>query len=199
MKRTTPLFILLLLISFSTIYGQDNTFEFLRIDMSARAGALGGSFVANNDDIDVIFYNPAGIGMLKGNPASFSFVRYFVDGINLASVAYSQKVGDLGRFAGAIQYINYGTFTAADDNGNITGEFKVGEVAFLLGYANTLSENFYYGINGKVIYSSIDGRSASAIAADLGLHYTIPSEGIDLGFSILNAGKGAAVAPSSCT
>ncbi|MGA8265785.1 MAG: type IX secretion system protein PorQ [Ignavibacteriaceae bacterium] len=188
MKRTAPLFIVLLLLSLSTIYGQNNTFEFLRIDMSARAGALGGSFVANNDDIDVIFYNPAGLGTLTGNPASFSFVRYFVEGINLASVAYSQEVGKLGRFGGAIQYINYGSFTAADEYGNVTGEFKAGEVAFLLGYSNTLSENFYYGINGKVIYSSIAGRSASALALDLGLHYSIPAEGIDLGFSILNAG-----------
>ena len=187
MKRTAPLFILLLLISFSTIYGQDHTFDFLKIDMSARAGALGGSFIANNDDIDVIFYNPAGLGTLTGKPASFSFVKYLV-GINLASVAYSQEVGDLGRFGGAIQYINYGNFTGADEYGNITGQFKAGEIAFLLGYANTLSENFYYGINGKVIYSSIDGRSASAIAADFGLHYSVPSEGIDFGFSILNAG-----------
>ena len=187
MKRIAPLFILLLIISLSTSYGQDNTFDFLRIDMSARAGALGGSFIANNDDIDVIFYNPAGIGMLKGNPASFSFVKYLA-GINLASVAYSQEVSSLGRFGGAIQYINYGTFTEADEYGNVTGEFKAGEIAFLLGYANTLSENFYYGVNGKVIYSSIDGRSASAIAVDLGLHYAIPDEGLDLGFSILNAG-----------
>jgi hypothetical protein len=187
MKRFAPGLILLLIISISSIYGQDNTFDFLRIDMSARAAALGGSFVANNDDIDVIFYNPAGLGMLAGNPASFSFVKYIV-GINLASVAYSQEVGNLGRFGAAIQYINYGTFTEADQYGNATGEFHAGEFAFVLGYSNTLYENFYYGVNGKIIYSNIASVSASALAMDLGLHYTIPAEGIDLGFSILNAG-----------
>ncbi len=186
MKRIASFIILLLLAGYSSSYSQE-TFDFLRIDMSARAGALGGSFIANNDDIDVIFYNPAGLGLLTGNPVSFSFVKYLVD-INLASVAYSQEVGSLGRFGGAIQYINYGTFKEADETGKVTGEFKAGEIAFLLGYANTLSENFYYGVNAKVIYSSIDGRSASAIATDLGLHYTIPTEGIDVGFSILNAG-----------
>ncbi len=187
MKRPVSLFIFSVLLWFPYSYSQE-TFDFLRIDMSARAASLGGSFVANNDDIDVIFYNPAGIGMLTGNPASFSFVRYLVGGINLASVAYSQEVGTLGRFGAAIQYINYGTFTAADENGNVTGQFNAGEIAFLIGYSNTLSDNFYYGANGKVIYSSIAGISASALALDLGLHYTIPTEGIDLGFSILNAG-----------
>ena len=164
MKKTAYLFTIIFLLSISSAYSQ-KTYDFLRIDMSARAGALGGSFVANNDDIDVIFYNPAGIKMLSGRPASFSFVKYLLD-INLASVAYSQEVGDLGRFGAALKYINYGTFTEADDSGNKLGEFNAGELAMLVGYANTLSENFYYGANVKFIFSSIAGRSASAIALD---------------------------------
>ncbi len=187
MKKFVPLFFIIILSGFTTSYSQA-TFDFLRIDMSARAASLGGSFLANNDDIDVIFYNPAGLKLLSGRPASFSFVKYLLD-INLASVAYSQEIGDIGRFGAAIQYINYGTFTAADEFGNKTGEFNAGELAMLVGYANTLSENFYYGANVKLLYSSIDGRSASALALDLGLHYAIPSQEMDLGFSILNAGK----------
>ena len=35
-----------------------NTYEFLRVDMSARAAALGGTFVSNHDDPNIIFYNP---------------------------------------------------------------------------------------------------------------------------------------------
>lgn len=187
MKKFALVTFILFFFGFETSYCQ-KTFDFLRIDMSARAAALGGSFLANGDDIDVIFYNPAGLKLLTGRPASFSFVKYLLD-INLASAAYSQEVGDLGRFGAAIQYINYGTFTAADEFGNKTGEFNAGELAMLIGYANTLSENFYYGANAKLLYSSIDGRSASALALDLGLHYAIPAQGIDLGFSVLNVGK----------
>ncbi len=51
-----------------------------------------------------------------------------------------------------------------------------------------LDENFYYGINGKVIYSSIAGYTSSGLAADIGLHYTIPQDEFDVGFAILNAG-----------
>ena len=186
MKKIS-LFVITLMFTFSNyVYSQD-TYDFLRIDMSARAGALGGTFIANSDDINVIFYNPAGLKLVEGSPVSFSFVKYLLD-INLASIAYSQEVDDIGRFAAAVQYINYGSFTAADEFGNKLGDFSAGEFAFLVGYANSLSENFYYGANAKIIFSSIANQSSSAIALDLGLHYTIPENGMDFGFSVLNAG-----------
>lgn len=156
--------------------------------MSARAGALGGSFVSNNDDPDVIFYNPAGIQLLTDNPVSFSFVKHLLD-INLASLSYSSEFEGIGRFGAAVKYINYGTFKGADENGRLTSDFGAGEVAFILGYANQLDENFYYGTNVKFIYSGIEKYSSSAIAFDVGLHYAVPSEQINVGFSILNVGK----------
>ena len=55
------IFLALTLIIFGNLTYSQNTYDFLRLDGSARAGALGGSFVSNNDDADVIFYNPAGI------------------------------------------------------------------------------------------------------------------------------------------
>lgn len=178
--------VVLILISLSTALAQ-NTYEFLKLDMSPRAAAMGGSFVANNDDPDVIFYNPAGLSMLENNPVSFSFVKHLMD-INLASVSFSTEFTDIGRFGGAIKYINYGTFDEADEFGNRTGEFGAGELALIVGYANLLDANFYYGANVKFIYSSIADRSSNAIAADVGLHYTIPEQFLNFGFSILNLG-----------
>ncbi len=84
------IFLSFTLILFGNFTYSQNTFDFLRLDGSARAGALGGSFVSNNDDADVIFYNPAGLDLLEGNPASFSFVKHLMD-INLASLSYSTE------------------------------------------------------------------------------------------------------------
>jgi hypothetical protein len=181
------LFLLLTLFLIQTSFSQD-IYEFLELDNSARAGALAGSFVSNNDDPNVIFYNPAGIGLLTENPISFSYVKHLLD-INLTSLAYSTEIQGIGRVAAAIKYINYGDFVGANDDGEKTGNFSAGEVAFILGYANTLDENFYYGVNGKVIYSSIAGYTSTGIAADLGLHYIIPDDEFDVGFAILNAGS----------
>jgi hypothetical protein len=180
-------FLILSLIIFGGLSYSQNTYDFLRVDGSARAGALGGSFVSNNDDADVIFYNPAGVDLLEGNPASFSFVKHLMD-INLATLSYSTEFEDIGRFGAAIKYINYGNFEEADDFGNRTGEFSANEMAFVIGYANNLEENFYYGVNAKFIYSGIADRSSTAMAVDLGLHYAIPDNNWNFGLAVLNLG-----------
>jgi len=185
--KTKSFFIVTIIIFLSTsIFGQ-KTYEFLRLDLSPRAGALGGSFVSNSDDPNVIFYNPAGLKLIKDQKISFSYVNHLLD-INLASVSYTQDVGTWGRFGAAVEYISYGSFTQADQFGNKTGEFNVGELALLLGYANNLEENLYYGANLKFINSSIADQSSSALAFDLGLHYSIPSEGLSFGIALLNSG-----------
>jgi hypothetical protein len=181
-------FVLLLIPLFITGKSfSQNVYEFLRLDMSARAGALAGSFVSNNDDPNVIFYNPAGLDLLSESPISFSYLKHLLD-INLTSLAYSTEIEGIGRVGAAIKYVNYGDFKAANDDGEITGNFSAGDVAVILGYANTLDKNFYYGINAKVIYSSIDSYSSTGIAADVGLHYAMPDDEFDLGFAILNMG-----------
>ncbi len=187
MKKSALLPFLILLLTFTSANAQ-NTYDFLRLDMSARAGALAGSFVTNNDDPDVIFYNPAGLDMLEGQPVSFSFVKHLLD-INLASLSYSQNFEGIGRFGAAVKYINYGSFTGADEFGNKTADFGAGEVAFIVGYANALDENFYYGVNVKYIFSSLASYTSSAVAGDIGLHYAFPAAMVDIGFAVLNMGS----------
>jgi len=176
-----------LYISSNIAFGQDNTYQFLQLDMSPRAASLGGSFVSNSDDPDVIFYNPAGMEFLDKSPVSFSFVKYLLD-INFASLAYSTEIKGIGRVGAAVRYANYGSFTEADEYGNITGNYNVNEAAFLVGYSNLLDENFSYGANLEFIYSKIAEYTSTGIALDLGLHYSIPSNLIDIGFSVLNFG-----------
>jgi hypothetical protein len=186
MKAILSFLFIILFSIFSLTFGQ-TTYDFLRVDMSARAAALGGSFVSNNDDVDVIFYNPAGMNFLEKNPASFSLVKHLLD-INLFSVAFSTEFENIGRFGTAVKYINYGTFDQADEFGNRTGEFGAGELAFLVGYANEFSPNFYYGANAKFIYSSIADKSSSAVGADLGINYEFPAQQLNLAAAVLNLG-----------
>ena len=178
-------FILLFILT-SSLTAQE-TFNFLKLDQSPRAAALAGSFVANNDDPNVMFYNPAGINYLHARPVSFSFVKHLLD-INSASIAYSQQIKDIGRFSAGIQYINYGSFQGADEFGAKTTKFGAGELAAIVGYGNQLDKNFYYGVNLKFIFSSIEKRSSIAFATDLGLHYSIPDQRWNFGLSILNLG-----------
>lgn len=180
--------ILILLLIISTSLFAQETFNFLRLDQSPRAAALAGSFVSNTDDPNVIFYNPAGISYLEKRPISFSYVMHLLD-INSAAISYSQEFEGIGRFAAGVQYINYGSFPETNPSGTITGEFGASELAMVVGYSNELDKNFYYGVNIKFIYSGIADRSSIGLATDIGLHYSIPEERWNFGFSVLNLGS----------
>lgn len=181
--------VLFLLISFSEkMLPQTNTFDFMRMDLNPRAAAVAGSYVANYDDPNVIFYNPAGINSLENTPVSFSYVSHFAE-VSLAGLAIARNFEDIGHFAFGVDYINYGSMTRSDENGTPLGEFRAGEVALLLGYGNKLDENFYYGATVKYIYSGIADFSSTALGVDLGLQYMIPSQMLNIGFSVLNMGQ----------
>jgi len=181
-------FAILLLISVvSLTNAQNNTYEFLRVGLSPRAAALGGSFVAATDDPDVIFYNPAGIYNLEETPVSFSYVNHLLD-INLASLSVTRNIEGIGKFGASVQYINYGTFPRTDEYANKNGEFGAGEFAFSAAYAGLIDENFVYGANIKFIYSGIAEYSSTAAGIDVGLQYLIPEENFSFGFAVSNIG-----------
>lgn len=178
-------FFAVLLISSSL--GAQSIYEFLKLDYSPKAAALAGSFVANNDDPNVIFYNPAGLYNINETMVSFSYLKHLLD-VNSASLSLSYNLERIGKIGFGVQYINYGSFDEADEFGNITGEFGANEFAFVLGYANLLDENFNYGVNAKFIYSGIADVSSMGAAFDIGLNYIFPETNWSVGFSVLNIG-----------
>lgn len=180
--------ICLFLAFFASYTSAQTVFEFLKLDPSPRTASLAGSFVAGNEDPNVIFYNPAGIATLKETPVSFSFVKHLLD-VNMAALSASHNIEGLGRFGAGIQYINYGSFNEVTEDGIKTGEFRVADFAMTLGYSNFLDSNFTYGVNAKFIYSGIQERSSTALAFDIGLLYQIPESNLSFGFSILNLGS----------
>ena len=179
--------IALLCVLFANITFAQNTYEFLRLDPSPRAASLAGSYVANSDDPNVIFYNPAGISSLEGRPISFSYFKHLLD-INSASLAYSQEFEGIGRFGAGIQYINYGSFKETTPTGVEIGEFNASEIAFLVGYSGAISTQLVYGANVKFIYSGIQDYSSTGIAIDVGLQYLWLDQGWKVGLSVKNAG-----------
>ncbi|NUM71099.1 MAG: type IX secretion system protein PorQ [Ignavibacteriaceae bacterium] len=176
----------LLIILSVTIYSQ-NTYEFLRIDPSPRSAALGGSFTSGSDGSDVLFHNPAGMYSLQNTPVSFNFMKYLLD-INFVSLSGSKEIPGVGRMGAAVKYVNYGTFTGADEFGNKLEDYGAGELAAIIGYSNRIDENFYYGAGVKFIYSSLAGYSSTGVGLDLGVQYNIPSELITIGVSLTNLG-----------
>jgi hypothetical protein len=172
------------------LFAQQATFDFLRIDMSARASALNGSFVSMKDDPNVLFYNPASLGTLSRPKISASYLDHLMD-VNAGSFSFAQYVQGIGNIGAGITYINYGSFPRTDEDLNVLGTFGAGEFALLAGIAGHYDDDILVGVNAKYIYSSIADYSSSALAIDLGFLYDFPSQNLSLGASILNIGKQA--------
>lgn len=169
------------------ILGQ-NTYDFLRLNSSPRAAALGGAYVAIANDPNIIFYNPAGITNIENIPISFSFLKHLMD-INSVSLASTFNIDGIGKFASSLQYINYGDFDERDESGNKLGNFNPSDLAFTIAYGNSFDDNLTYGVGLKLIYSNIADNSSLGIAGDLGIQYLLPENGWSFGLSVLNLGN----------
>ena len=187
MKQT--LFILTIVTFASTIlFAQQGTYDFLRIDVSARAAALNGSFVSMKDDPNVIFYNPASIGTLTTPKVSASYVDYLMD-VSAGTFSYGQHIDGVGNVGAGIIYMNYGTFNRTDELMNVLGTFGASDLAIIAGIAAHYDDDILVGVNAKYIYSNIAEYTSAAVAADVGFLYDIPSQNLSIGGSVLNIGK----------
>jgi long-subunit fatty acid transport protein len=186
MKRIL-LFLIATICFGATLSAQQATYDFLRIDVSARAAALNGSFVSMKDDPNVLFYNPAALGTLSRPKISASYLDHLMD-VSVGSLSYAQHINGIGNIGGGITYINYGTFNRTNEDLEVIGSFDAKELAFLAGIATQYDENILVGMNVKYIYSSIADYTSSALAVDFGFLYDIPSQNLSIGGSVLNLG-----------
>jgi hypothetical protein len=151
--------------------GGDGVFEFLNMPNSARIAALGGNFIAiNDDDITVSLANPSLITEKMNNSLGLSFVDYYTD-INYGFAQYGKTFEKAGTFVGTLQFISYGKFTEADAAGIKYGEFSAGEYALNIGWGRWLTPKFSIGSNFKVIYSSLESYNSFGVAVDVAGSY----------------------------
>ncbi len=171
-SRIILLFLLLLTsIAASAQIGGSHTYQFLSLPNSARVAALGGNFLAvKDDDISLAIANPSLITKEMHNKLALSYINYYSD-VNYGFAAYSRSFNKIGSFVASLQYINYGSFTQADANGETYGTFKAGEYALNIGWARSLDSNFSIGSNLKIIQSSLESYSSFGLAVDIAATY----------------------------
>lgn len=157
--------------AFSQI-GGDGTYKFLTIPNSARIAAIGGNFLAINDnDITLTQANPSLISPEMHNNLALSYVNT-AGGVNYGFVMYSRNFSKAGSFVGSLQFVNYGNFQGADASGNLTGEFGASEYAFNVGWGRKLSQVFFIGANAKLVYSHLESYNSFGIAVDVAGTYS---------------------------
>lgn len=192
-KKNIVHLLLVLFITFSingfAQIGGDNTYKFLNLPNSARIAALGGNFLAINDnDITLTIANPSLIRKEMNNQLALSIVDYYSD-VNYGFAMYSRTFDKIGSFTGSLQYINYGTFTYADATGEQGGDFSAGEYAFQLGWGRCLDSLFSIGANLKTIYSDLEDYNSLGVAVDVSGTYYNPKSMVTMSLIGRNLGR----------
>ena len=185
----TSVFFLLLCQAGMAQKGGESTYSFLGLTNAARVAALGGEVVSlMDDDINLVFHNPALLSPGMHSNLSLNYVNYFA-GVNYGYASYAYSAGEIGNFAAGMHYVNYGTFDRTDELGELQGTFRASEYALNLFYSRSfLDSALTAGVNLKPIYSSLEQYSSFGLALDLGVTYHLSNSLTTFGLVLKNMG-----------
>ena len=149
---------------------------FLLIAPGAGAQGLGEAQVAKADDAYASYYNPAGLGFLKGTEVAGMHVNWLP---NLASdlyyefITYRHHIDGLGSLGGHVIYLNLGEQVGRDEFGNPTDNWKSYMGAVAGSFGTKLSETSSIGFNFKVFHQKLSdqvtaGEEGKGFSTDFG-------------------------------
>lgn len=145
-------------------------YELFRTDGFARSAGLAGSSIAHLGDLSSLQSNVAGLAVLEHPSVAAGYTKHVLD-INHGTLAYARPADRGFVWAAGLDYMSYGTFDRADENGFKSGEFGASDVQLRAAIAKTVKPQLRLGAALKYQYRDIDGTAATAIAADAGLQY----------------------------
>ncbi len=180
MKKITILILFISQIATSQVV-RNYSNEFLNIGVDAASFGMGKAVSASTNDVNSIYWNPAGLIHVKETQASIMHTEYFQGIAKYDYVAYAKPIDDSSTVA--FSFIRFSvddilnTTQLIDSQGNIdfnrVSLFNASDMAFHFGYAkHHLLKNFDFGINAKVIHRRIGEFAKSwGFGLDAGLQY----------------------------
>lgn len=165
-----------------------NSYEFLNVPVSAHSAAVGGQNVSIiDDDITLMFTNPALLTNVSNNTINFDFTSYIASTSKL-SAAYARQAGEHATWAVAAQYLSYGSIDETDPLGNQLGKFTPSDVSLQGTFAYLMSDYWSGAVTAKMLYSKYGEFNAYAMGVDLGVNYYNPEIGLSMSFVGRNFG-----------
>ena len=185
--------------------GGERIFEFVNMPTSARATALGGSQIAAyTNDYGLVGGNPAMLNESMDRTLIFQHNFHF-DGIGNGYAGFAKYIpGFKSTIHGGVHYLSYGDFTAADEMGNVQGEFKAKDLSINAGISHVLNERMTGGVLVQYVQSTLETYSSNGLLFDAGLtyksedgfnHYALVLRGVGFQFSRYYDGDDAGKMP----
>ena len=166
------------------------TASFLKIAVGARNIAMGETG-ATCEDINSIYWNPAGLASIENIEASLMH-SVWLETINYEHLTFGlpTKFGNIGF---AINYLSMGEMDKYDYLGNKQGSMTASDLALTLGLSKKVLIKewlpmFNLGANIKYLHSQLEEEKADALATDLGLQTELKNPNVKVGLVIQNVG-----------
>lgn len=184
MKRIY-LLVLALIMSFNLYAAGETGGVIFEMATGARPASMAGVFIAKADDVNTIFYNPAGLANIGSYEIGFTYDKNVAD-IRNAMITFVAPIEGIGSLGIGIMHS-----AIQDDINNAVeeGAIKVYDLAGILGYSYAFTREFLAGINLKFLSSQLGDYSSSAFGFDIGVLYYL-NKNLCLGLTGQNIGTG---------
>ncbi|MBI5596960.1 MAG: PorV/PorQ family protein [Elusimicrobia bacterium] len=164
--------------------------NFLKIGVGARPVSLGEAYTAVAEDVNAVYYNPAGLAFLERQEVTLMHNKFF-KGVSQQWGGYAFPSAKFGTFAGAFTMLSveaFDSYTAQDQpNGKVGASDFAGAAAWAFEFPGI--DGLALGGSFKFINSRLAGYSADSAAIDAGLLYRQDeATGWRLGASVRNVG-----------
>ncbi len=180
---------------------------FLQIEPDSRSAGMGNAGVAIADNVNAIFWNPAGLARQEGTEISLTHSTWlpeFNAGLYYDYLTAKHRIQDIGTFGMHVTYLNLGEHEGRDAQNNPTGTFRSYDVATGFSYGTNVLENLSLGTGVRLIYSNLapgqsvgaqETRAGVTLGFDLAALYSLPriqaggtEIGVNFGLNLANMG-----------
>jgi hypothetical protein len=157
---------------------------FLKIDAATRPVAMGGAFVGLANDVNAVFWNPAGLTQTEKKELTTMYNAWFA-GIHYGSAAYSQHIGKNAAIAASMQGLWVDIENRIEDTEKPESTTSVYSYAAGISGSYALVPNaFSLGGTLKFLNQEFDVDNSSGVAVDIG--GLIHVAGLGIGLTLQN-------------
>lgn len=166
--------------------------QFLLIEPSARAAAMGNAGAGFAGGLDAVYYNPAAIAGIDGFRALVAHSEWLA-GIDHSYVVAGFPLWSLGMGYASITALDSGDMLVRTvDRPLGTGElFDVNDIAVAAGFGRQVTDRVRLGAQLTFMQENIWHSAASAWSLSFGTAYRFAENGPQLGASVSNFGTDA--------
>jgi hypothetical protein len=176
----------------NTAFGGSSA-EFLLLGAGPRGAALGGAYAALANDVEALYWNPAGVALMERPGVSLASYTYLADTrYSWGGLAFPMSGGQraIGLQIGTFGFSDQPIYTLENPDGD-GSTYGVAQTFVGLTYSQNFSDRFSAGMTGKYISDQLGSTSGTGFAVDFGtsFHAQIGPRPIRASFVIQNLGS----------